>query len=474
MTKKGKPITAAETAKLQDALGKKRAAEIKKGMAAEKAAAAGAGREKRGAGLGADFEMAQEQILKFGEKNAPALAATLKKYERFTTEIQKLSAVSARGAGQMTQDLQTLQRRNTELGITMETTMQSVQHAMTNYYGVVTTGWKKDYVAVTKQIAVYGKLGVSMTDVTGMMNLFGGSLGKGRAEVTKTAQILNKFAQTTGQSYAQVWSDFNQNVGQFMTVMDSKDMQRQTLLMTTRARRMGVSVNQMMGSLQQFETLEGAQQAAGKINAVMGSLGGSFDAVKAAGMDFTERQQYISKTIQSVYGRIEQSGPRAGRAYIGALADAFGMDARTIKAMATARPGAALPAEIMAGRGLIGGLTTAQTETAAKEAATWEQRTNAMKDAREAFLLEVVPKSLGLSSTEIINQIKMSAGKLDALLINGGANLGDNVAKRMIAGLEKGLPEAIEKAGGSASKAREAMGAFGEFLDFRKTEKPGG
>ena len=467
MAMKGKPITAAETAKLQEALGKKRAAEIKKGMAAEKAAAAGAGAGKREERLGAGFEMAQEQILKFGQKNAPALMATLRAYEKFTTQIQILGGASAKAAGQMTQDLQTLQRRNTELGITMQGTMESVQHAMTNYYGVVTTGWKKDYVAVTKQIAVYGKLGVSMTDVTGMMNLFGGSLGKSRGEVTKTAQILNKFAQTTGQSYAQVWSEFNQNVGQFMTVMDSKDMQRQTLLMTTRARRMGVSVNQMMGSLQQFETLEGAQQAAGKINAVMGSLGGSFDAVKAAGMDFTERQQYISKTIQSVYGRIEQSGPRAGRAYIGALADAFGMDARTIKAMATAQPGAALPAEIRAGRGIIGGLTTAQTETAAKEAATWQERTDAMKDAREALLLEIVPKSMGRSSTEIINQIKMSAGKLDAMLINGGANLGDSVAKRLIAGLRDGLPDAIAEMGGSASKAREAMGAFGEFI-FKK------
>ena len=439
---------------LESAEGKKALAEATK----KKTSPASIG----GLGYGMDLS-ATEQLLKLADK-APGLAATIKRYDDWTTQIQKLGAESNRGAGQITQNLQLLQRRNTELGITMEGTMKSVQHAMTSYYGVVTTGWEKDYVAVTKQIAVYKKLGVSMSDVTGMMNLFGGSLGKSRGQVTKTAQILNKFAQTTGQSYAQVWSDFNQNVGQFMTVMDSKDMQRQTLLMTTRARRMGLSVNQMMGSLQQFETLEGAQQAAGKINAVMGSLGGSFDAVKAAGMDFTERQQYVAKTIQNVYGRIEQSGPRAGRAYIGALADAFGMDARTIKAMATARPGAALPAEIMAGRGLIGGLTTVQTEQAAKEAATWNERAQALKDTREAFLLEIVPKAMGTTSTAIINQIKQGAGKLDGVLYRNGGKIGDGVANALFSGLKGGMESLFKGADLAKAKAAIPDGPGGGFF----------
>ena len=437
---------------------------VETGLAAPIAAgaAAKAGSE---AGLGYGMKLSiSEQLMSLAAKDKTGLASTLKRYEEFSRNIQTLGAQSAKGSGQIIQDLQRLQKENMSLGLTMKKTMAAVGEAMESYFGVATTNWPKDRLAITKQIAVYKQLGVASGDVTSVMNLFGGSLGKSRNEVTKTSQILNKFAKTTGQSYKKVWSDFNQNVGQFMTVMDSKDMQRQTLLMTTRARRMGVSVNQMMGSLQQFETLEGAQQAAGKINAVMGSLGGSFDAVKAAGMDFTERQQYVAKTIQSVYGRIEQSGPRAGRAYIGALADAFGMDARTIKAMATARPGAALPAELRAGRGLIGGLTTAQTEMAAKEAASWDERAQALKDTREAFLLEIVPKAMGTTSTAIINQIKQGAGKLDGVLYRNGGKIGDGVANALFSGLKGGMESLFKGADLAKAKAAIPDGPGGGFF----------
>ena len=443
---------------LESAEGKKAVAEEAKKQGAAKKT--GSAADSRGLGYGMKLSIS-EQLMSLSEKDKTGLASTLKRYEEFSSRIQTLGAQSAKGSGQIIQDLQRLQKENMSLGLTMKKTMAAVGEAMESYFGVATTNWPKDRLAITKQIAVYKQLGVASGDVTSVMNLFGGSLGKSRNEVTKTSQILNKFAKTTGQSYKKVWSDFNQNVGQFMTVMDSKDMQRQTLLMTTRARRMGVSVNQMMGSLQQFETLEGAQQAAGKINAVMGSLGGSFDAVKAAGMDFTERQQYVAKTIQNVYGRIEQSGPRAGRAYIGALADAFGMDARTIKAMATARPGAALPAELRAGRGLIGGLTTAQTEMAAKEAASLEDHAQAMRDSREAFLMEIVPKSMGLTATEIISKIKVGSADLESSIAKAGMTMGDNAAQKLVAGITAGLPAMMKKFGASDADVYAAMGGVG-------------
>ena len=398
-----------------------------------KAAEAAAKSPAAGGGLGSMIpDLAQERLNK---AMTGKLGTTVKKYEQFTTQIQLLSAESAKGAGQITQKLQLLQRRQTQMGISMTDTMKAVQNAMQQYAGVVTPAWENDFEAVTKQISVYEKLGISANDSITLFNTFGAVLGKSRAEVTKTSQTLNKFAQTTGQSYAQVWRDFNANQAQFMDILDSKDMTRQTLLFQVRARRMGLSVGGMMSNLEKFETLEGAQSAAGKINAVMGTLGGSFDAVKAASMDYPERMEYIAKSIQSVMGRIQQSGPRASRAYMKAMGDAFGMDSRTLRAMISYRPGAALPAEISAGRGMIGALTTAQTEAAAKEAATIEQRATATQDAKEAFMLEIVPKALGKTSTEIINQIKMGAGRIDDALIQNGAALGEGMAKKFGEGM---------------------------------------
>ena len=415
-----------------------------------KAAEAAAKSPAAGGGLGSMIpDLAQERLNK---AMTGKLGTTVKKYEQFTTQIQLLSAESAKGAGQITQKLQLLQRRQTQMGISMTETMKAVQNAMQQYAGVVTPAWENDFEAVTKQISVYEKLGISANDSITLFNTFGAVLGKSRAEVTKTSQTLNKFAQTTGQSYAQVWRDFNANQAQFMDILDSKDMTRQTLLFQVRARRMGLSVGGMMSNLEKFETLEGAQSAAGKINAVMGTLGGSFDAVKAASMDYPERMEYIAKSIQSVMGRIQQSGPRASRAYMKAMGDAFGMDSRTLRAMISYRPGAALPAEISAGRGMIGALTTAQTEAAAKEAATIEQRATATQDAKEAFMLEIVPKSLGLTSTEIINQIKAGAGRIDDTLIQTGGALGEGMAKQFGNGMKAVFKQMYDSVGKEVAK----------------------
>jgi len=379
--------------------------------------------------------LAQERLESAAKSNKFGKVA--KQYEDWSAQIQKFSANSAKGAGQITQQLQMLQRRQTEMGISMTDTMSNVKEAMRSYAGVVTPAWKKDFVAVTKQISVYKKLGIAADTSIRLFNTFGATLGKSRSEVTKTSQVLNKFAQTTGQSYSQVWVGFNSNVGSFMDILDSKDMTRQTLLFQTRARRMGIEVGGMMSNLERFETLDGAQQAAGKINAVMGTLGGSFDAVKAASMDYPERMEYMSKSIQSVMGRIEQSGPRASRAYMKALKDAFGMDSKQMRAMISYKPGAALPAELQAAGGVVGALTPAETERAAREVATLEDRATAVKEAREAFMLEIVPKSMGLTSAEVINHIKQTAGKLDAKIIEKGGLLGDEIAKQFTTGMGK-------------------------------------
>jgi len=426
-----------------------------------KAAEAAAKSPAAGAGLGSMIpDLAQERLNK---AMTGKLGTTVKKYEKFTTQIQLLSAESAKGAGQITQKLQLLQRRQTQMGISMTDTMKAVQNAMQQYAGVVTPAWENDFEAVTKQISVYEKLGISANDSITLFNTFGAVLGKSRAEVTKTSQTLNKFAQTTGQSYAQVWRDFNANQAQFMDILDSKDMTRQTLLFQVRARRMGLSVGTMMSNLQQFETLDGAQAAAGKINAVMGSLGGSFDAVKAASMDYPERMEYIAKSIQSVMGRIQQSGPRASRAYMKAMGDAFGMDSRTLRAMISYRPGAALPAELKAAGGMLGAMTSAQTAAAAREASTVQQRLDAMKDLQEHIALETIPNMGKKTSVEIVNALAQSASRIDKLLANAAMSA---TQKAGTAFANKALE--VFKGGVTAADVMSVNSAYKAMADFQK------
>ena len=375
--------------------------------------------------------LVSERGLEAFEKRAPKLLKTMKNFVKFESDIIKFGAQTGAQAANITRTLTALQRSNQHLGITTKSTMGAMTVALKQYAGTVTPAWQKDNLAITKQIAVFDKLGISTGTTITTMNTFSAVLGRSRGEVTRTAGVLNKFAQETGQGYNRVWQDFNKNVGSFMDILNTEEMTRQTLLFNVRARRMGIDVGAVMSNLERFETLDSAQAAAGKINAVMSSLGGSFDAVKAASMDYPERMEYIAQSIQSVMGRVEASGPRASRAYMKAMKSAFGLDSKTFRALISYKPGQALPAELAMGQGLIGGLTTAATERVAAEAATIEERTMAMADARESFAYHVIPTSLGLAAQEIISKIKVRSGELDTTLIKIGEGAADQVGKKI-------------------------------------------
>ena len=347
----------------------------------------------------------------------PKLAKTIDQFSKFESKIIKFGAQTAIQATNISKKLTSLQRSNQHLGISSADVFGAMQSALSGYAKISTRSWAQDNIAITKQIAVFEKLGISHGTTIATMNTFGAVLGRNRDEVTNFAGVLNRFAQETGQSYNRVWTDFNSNVGKFMDILSTEEMSRQTLLFSVRARRMGVDVGSVMSNLERFETLDSAQAAAGKINAVMSSLGGSFDAIKAASLDYPERMNYIANSIQSVMGRVEASGPRASRAYMKAMKSAFGLDSKTFRALISYKPGQALPAEIAMGQGLIGGLSTAATSRVAAEAATIEERTLSMADARESFAYHVIPTSMGLAVDNIVMALKTRSGELDTTLI---------------------------------------------------------
>ena len=410
-----------------------------------------------------------EMLDKVGSK-APKLKAVVDQFDEIGASITTLAATSRARTGGLIADMTNYQRRNAALGITTEDTFAALTSTLTGYAKVSGPAFAKNAVANTKQVSMYKKLGVDAGTTIGVFNKFEGVLGKTREASIKTSQVLNKFAQTSGQSYSRVWQDFSTNVTQFMDILDSEQMTRQTLLFQTRARRMGLSVGEIMTPLQQFETLDSAQASAGKINAVMASLGGSFDAIKAASMDFPDRMEYISKSIQGVMGRVQSSGPRASRAYTVALRKAFGLSATQFRAMASYKPGAASVGEQMMAQGDMRGLTGRETEAAVSAAARREDITNALKDARESFLYIALPKAMGIVSTNFMDAIVKKTAAADQALYN----IGEKVAGGVVGKITDGLLEAF-KTGDLKAMSRAMGGIAGSMDKMRKcvTGTPG-
>mgnify|MGYP005813266699 CR=1 FL=1 len=412
-----------------------------------------------GKGLGAAKLSLLEKGWSVLEKKLPAMAVTVSKFDEMGASLTKLASTTRSQTSGMIADLTNLQRRNADLGFSTEDVARSMEAALEGYAKVSGPTFAKDSMAITKQVVMYQKLGVSAGTTLGVFNKFEGVLGKTREASLKTSTVLNKFAQTTGQSYARVWQDFSSHVESFMDILDTEQMTRQTLLFQTRARRMGLSVSEIMTPLQQFETLDSAQASAGKINAVMSSLGGSFDAIKAAGMDFPERMEYISKSIQSVMGRVQSAGPRASRAYTIALRKAYGLTATQFRAMASYKPGAVSAGEMMMAEGDMRGMRPRETDAAVQAAATKTTLVAALKDSRESMMYIALPKAAGIVTTSVADALVKGASQIDQF----GYNLVENIGGKLAGAVGSGIADVFKE--GDMKKVKDGFFAMAQAVD---------
>jgi hypothetical protein len=202
---------------------------------------------------------------------------------------------------------------------------------------------------------------------------------------------MNHFARTTGQSFSKVWQDFGRNAEHYMDMVDSSRMVRTTMLMQARARSLNMTTSALAGVLDKFETMDQAQETGAKLNTILTTLGGSFDAVKASSMDYAERQEYIGKTLRSVFPRIQAAGPRAARLYMRSIRTTLGMEAKDLQAMMHAQPGSELAGITAMARGAPMGAMGAKAENKAAAAAT------KLTDKVQSALTEALPAAFALA-----------------------------------------------------------------------------
>jgi len=299
----------------------------------------------------------------------------------------------------------------------------------------VLPGFDKSAIALTDQVAVWGKLGIATGDSTYHIDLFHTVLGKTVSETSRVGRVFNEFARTTGQDFGKVWKDFGANAEHFLSMVDSNRMVRTGLVMQARARAMGTSVSNVMGLLDKFETMDSAQQHGAKLNTTLTALGGSFDAVKASSMDYAERQEYIAKSLQSVFPRIQAAGPRAARLYMRSLRESTGMSAKDLQAMMRWKPGQELPGVSAAARG-VGPMAAMApgTERAAGVAATTAKEAGAAALQAATNMAVVTLKKAGLGNLPMaIRTSTRAANESLQMMSTAGmniANLGGKQAEK--------------------------------------------
>jgi hypothetical protein len=307
------------------------------------------------------------------DKPAKSIGAYIQKIDQLNTELVKNNAnfaLNATAANKVSLGLLELVARNVEFGFSLAEVNKNYRALSENLAARVSPGFDKFAVKLAAQTTKWSRLGISIGDISSHVNLFHTSLGMSIQKTTEMGRVMNHFARTTGQSFSKVWQDFGKQSGRYMDMVDSGRMVRTTLVMQARARAMNMDAGRLGEMLDKFETMDSAQETGAKLNTTLTALGGSFDAVKASSMDYADRQEYIAKSLRSVFPRIQAAGPRAARLYMKSIRTTLGMHAKDLQAMMRAQPGGELSAVTAMARGRPAGAMSAAEESRAAAAVT--------------------------------------------------------------------------------------------------------
>ena len=159
----------------------------------------------------------------------------------------------------------------------------------------------------------------------------------------------------------------------------------------------------------------------------MTALGGGFDAVKASMMDWPERMEYMAKTVQNVMPRLKGMSAQQQRLMMKQLSRGFGVSVRTVRAMASYRPGMALPTELKMAAGSPPAAMGARDETNAARMATQRQQFYAALNKVDFPAVVTGLDKLGFN----LAAVTIEARKFEQNLITIGLNIAGQIAGKL-------------------------------------------
>jgi len=201
-----------------------------------------------------------------------------------------------------------------------------------------------------------------------------------------------------------------------------------------RARAMGMEMSGLMGIMGKFENIDQAQQTGAQLNAVLTSLGGSFDAVKASAMDYPERMNYIVQSIQKVAPRLKSSAPRVQRAYMNAFKSA-GFGPSQVRKLIN------FDADQLAGSGIPGPMGIAQERTLAQRMTGMGQMKSATFGISGNEAMAVGAGVSGIPQGQIVAVGKEMAATMGQGLINKIAGAVEESSEVITAALNKQMDD---------------------------------
>ena len=207
---------------------------------------------------------------KVQEASLMAFAST----DQFRADLAKAGASLDQYGGMM----QDVSADTAAAGVSMKDTQQAILglHSGMAGFNTMADADKETLVATT---AVMSKLGVDAATSAGNLNILTKSMGMNAKEADNATKEIAATAQALGVGQAKMAADFAAAAPQ-LSAHGSAGVQVFRKL-ATQAKATGIEMGTLLSIAGQFDTFEGSAEAAGKLNAVLGTQINSIDLLTA-------------------------------------------------------------------------------------------------------------------------------------------------------------------------------------------------
>jgi hypothetical protein len=168
---------------------------------------------------------------------------------------------------------------NEAAGVSMAQSMQAIsalRETMSDFNGMA----EKDKKALVGVTAIMGKLGVDAKTTGASFTLMNKAMGMGATEAKQATMEMAATANALGVSQQKMAADWAAASGPLSA--HGKAGVKVFRELSTQAKATGLEVSDLMGIVGKMDTFEGAADAAGKLNAVLGSQLNSVDLLNAS------------------------------------------------------------------------------------------------------------------------------------------------------------------------------------------------
>ena len=227
-----------------------------------------------GKGLATALKPANVMAGLFAKVKESSMAAFLS-MDNFRAELAKSGASLEQYGGLMANTTD----QTVAAGVSMQDAQQSIL-ALHSGMSSFNTMNKADQQVLTNTTAIMSKLGVDAQTSAGNLDILTKSMGMNAKEADKATKEIAATAQALGVSQQKMAADFA-SAAPVLSAHGEAGVQIFRKL-AAQSKATGIEMGALLGIANQFDTFEGAAEAAGKLNAVLGTQLNSIELLTAS------------------------------------------------------------------------------------------------------------------------------------------------------------------------------------------------